>query len=84
MMLKEGHVFKGGPPSHGTFLWIHFLRSLKQKNKVYENETKSVFTKKNVVVIKWTLDMQKCGICNVAKLTQTKHTPFWNGILNNN
>jgi glutaredoxin-related protein len=47
--------------------------------------------KKYVVVMKWTLDMQECGLSislqqlkmKVAKLTQIKDTPFRNGILSN-
>lgn len=48
--------------------------------------------KKDVAVIKWTLDMQECGLSVslqqlkmiVAKLTQTKDTSFQDGIPNNN
>jgi hypothetical protein len=46
---------------------------------------------KDVAMIKWTFDMQQCGISislqqlkmKVAKTTQTKDTLFWNGMSNN-
>jgi hypothetical protein len=44
----------------------------------------SVLTIEDVAIIKWTLDMQECGLSislqqlkmKVAKLTQTRDTPF--------
>ncbi len=44
--VERGTCFLRSTTKSWTFLWIHFLRSPKQKNKVYKNGTKSVFTKK--------------------------------------
>jgi hypothetical protein len=47
--------------------------------------------KEDATMIKWTLDMQECGLSislqqlkmKVVELTQTRDTPFQNGILGN-
>jgi len=78
MFFKEDHQVM--EHSFEFTFWSH----LNKKIRFTKMGPKVCLQKKNVVMIKWNLDMQKCGICNVAKLTQTKHTPFWNGILDNN
>jgi hypothetical protein len=63
---------------------------LNGKTKSKKMGSKGVL-KKDVVMMKWTLDMQECGLSislqqlkmKVTKLTQTKDTPFQNEILGN-
>jgi hypothetical protein len=62
-----------------------FFDHLNKKTRFRKMESGGVLTKEeDVIVIKWTLDMQECGLSislqqlktKVAKLTQTKDTSF--------
>jgi hypothetical protein len=76
-----------------NIFWSSFFDHLNKKTRSRKMGLRDVLTKEeDVVLIKWTLNMQECGLSislqqlktKVAKLTQTKDTSFRDGIPSNN
>jgi succinate dehydrogenase flavin-adding protein (antitoxin of CptAB toxin-antitoxin module) len=69
---------------------ISFLDHLYRKTRSQKHKhVRVLMNEEDATIITWILAMQKCGLLHqlklkVVELTQSRPTPFWNGVLKNN
>jgi len=72
---------------------ISFLDHMYRKTRSQKHKhVRVLINKEDATIITWILAMQKCGLLiilhqlklKVVGLTQSRPTPFWNGVLKNN